>query len=86
MMMLMHHNTLKEMMNMARPICRLTGKERYLDSVEGQLALANIELNASHYRKQKYRELPTRTYRCGACGSWHLTSKSRARGELLEHK
>lgn len=59
---------------MARSRCAKTGKTRYPDKLEADLAMADTLRSNSHHRHRKYRDEPTRSYECGACHGWHLTS------------
>lgn len=61
---------------MATRKCSKSGKDRYPSKIEADLAIANVKKNVTFHRKQKYREEPTRSYRCGFCGGWHMTSRS----------
>lgn len=54
--------------------CTPTQKIRYKDQMEAELALADIHRSNSHHHRRKYREEPVRSYLCGACKGWHLTS------------
>lgn len=59
---------------MARPICTATGKLRFPDKLEADLALADTQRSNTHHRRRKYREEPIRSYLCNACKGHHLTS------------
>lgn len=50
-------------------ICPLSGKVRYGSRREAQQAHALWRKREPHAK----RPLPKHTYRCTACGDWHLT-------------
>lgn len=62
---------------MPRPACSTTKKDKFPNELEANLALADIQRSNTHHRRRKYRDEPTRSYLCGACGGWHLTSMTR---------
>jgi hypothetical protein len=62
---------------MARPKCSTTGKDRFPNEMESNLAIASLTLASKHHRRQKYRELPTRSYQCEFCHGWHMTSQAK---------
>lgn len=64
---------------MSRPKCLITGKDRYPNALECQLAIADIALYSKHHRHQRNRETPTRSYQCNHCGDYHMTSKDEDR-------
>lgn len=68
---------------MARRKCSTTGKDRFPSSMEANLAIADVQLNAKHHRKGKYREEPTRAYCCEFCRGWHMTSSESRNAEAL---
>jgi hypothetical protein len=60
---------------MARRKCSTTGKDRFPNKLECDLAIVDIHRSNSHNRHRKYRDEPTRSYRCEFCGGWHMTSQ-----------
>lgn len=60
---------------MARPICTTTGKVKFPNQLECDMAIADIQHRNSHHRRRKYREEPVRSYVCPHCKSWHMTSQ-----------
>lgn len=60
---------------MARSKCLKTGKDRYPDKLECDLAIADIQRSNNHHRRRKYRDEPSRSYECNFCSSWHMTSQ-----------
>lgn len=56
------------------PGCR--GKRRFGSYDEAQLALVDAKIKRAFGRSQKRREV--RSYWCGACKGFHLTSQERA--------
>ena len=48
-----------------------TGKLRYRDRLEAQLALLRVSTDDDPRRKEK------RSYQCPHCHGWHLTSQAR---------
>lgn len=57
--------------------CSTTGKTKYPNRLEADLAIADIGRAVAHHRKNKNRETPTRSYRCEFCRSWHMTSQDK---------
>lgn len=60
---------------MARQVCKFSGKDRYPNKLECDLAIADIHRSNNHNRHRKFREEPTRSYQCEACKGWHMTSQ-----------
>lgn len=56
--------------------CASTGKSKYASKLEAELAKADIHSVNTQNRRRKFREEPSRSYRCGVCGGWHLTSRA----------
>jgi len=56
--------------NQQRPLCP-TGKFRYRSETTATRVLHQIWSNP-----RPGRRMETRTYECGRCGGWHLTSKA----------
>lgn len=62
---------------MARRKCSTTGKDRFPSKLEAELAIADIQRRNKSNRRRKFREEPSRSYRCEFCGTYHLTSQSK---------
>jgi len=64
--------------------CRVTGKRRFRDhrhAVEALHAASNARTRAEEIGLTTRRQ-ERRTYFCGACGGWHLTSQAARTGEV----
>lgn len=59
---------------MARAKCPVTRKDKFPDKMECELAISSIVSTSARHRKHKYRELPTHSYYCHSCRSYHMTS------------
>lgn len=62
---------------MARSRCAATGKDRFPNKLEASLAIADIQRSNNYNRKRKFRDEPTRSYRCEFCGDHHMTSRAK---------
>lgn len=61
---------------MARPRCSHDNKDRFPNKLECDLAIVDIQRSNNHHRHRKFRDEPVRSYQCGHCGGWHMTSKA----------
>jgi hypothetical protein len=50
-------------------------KVRYASKAQAELALKHVQLSC----RRRGRTVPTGSYWCAGCRSWHLTSKSPSR-------
>jgi hypothetical protein len=57
--------------------CYKTKKDCFPTRFECDIARAEIAKNSVKHRKQRFRELPVRSYQCEFCHQWHHTSQSR---------
>lgn len=60
---------------MPRKHCSKDNKPSFPNELEANLAIADIQRSNSHNRHRKFREEPTRSYPCGTCQGWHITSQ-----------
>lgn len=57
--------------------CHKTGKDRYRDRVEAELALADVVWNIRRSLVE-----PKRSYHCNFCNGYHLTSQDKRTEEI----
>jgi hypothetical protein len=62
-----------------RPVCLVTGKIRYRDGHDADLALRSLRRRRSRIEAVggSHRIRVCRKYECPACDGWHLTSQAK---------
>lgn len=64
----------------------ITGKQRFRDELGANITMSRIVERAEKNRKNRHKEVPIRSYKCGRCGGWHLTSMAKGKPDKGEQE